>query len=181
MIRVTRSTCCSSASSTTPHCRSAPLVRARPSWGGAQSGWSVCTISCSYVHSATAPVLELRPADLRSELAYRALRVLDSCPLAGSGSLCKNFFTSQRGHAAIWEPLSHSSPQPSCDRFVRLHEGDRSVPRTCNRCGDQTFCERQARESSFYVQEAVGIRNHPFALFRHGHCHPTAMSEPIGT
>jgi signal transduction histidine kinase len=28
--------------------------------------------------SATAPVLELRPAALRSELAYRALRVLDS-------------------------------------------------------------------------------------------------------
>jgi hypothetical protein len=54
-------------------------------------------------HSATAAVQELRPAALRSELAYRALRVLDSSPLAGSGSLSKNFLSWQRGHAATWE------------------------------------------------------------------------------
>jgi hypothetical protein len=62
-----------------------------------------CKISCLHVHSATASVLELRPAALRSELAYRALRVSDSSPLAGSGSLSKNFFSWQRGHAATWE------------------------------------------------------------------------------
>ncbi len=54
-------------------------------------------------HSATASVLELRPAALRSELAYRALRVSDSSPLAGSGSPSKNFFSWQRGYAATWE------------------------------------------------------------------------------
>jgi hypothetical protein len=35
----------------------------------------LCIISCLHVHSATASVLELRPAALRSELALRALRV----------------------------------------------------------------------------------------------------------
>jgi hypothetical protein len=54
-------------------------------------------------HSATASVLELRPSALHSELAYRALRVSDSSPLAGSGSLSKNFFSWQRGDAATWE------------------------------------------------------------------------------
>ncbi len=43
------------------------------------------------------------PATVRSELAYRALRVLDSSPLAGSGALSKNFFSWQRGYAATWE------------------------------------------------------------------------------
>lgn len=42
-------------------------------------------ISCLHVHSATASVQELRPSALHSELAFRALRVLDSSPLAGSG------------------------------------------------------------------------------------------------
>ena len=54
-------------------------------------------------HSATASVQELRPSALRSELAYRALRVLDSSPLADSGSLSKNFCPWQRGYAATWE------------------------------------------------------------------------------
>ena len=68
------------------------------------------------VYSATAPVLELRPAALRSELAFRALRVLDSSPLAGSGSLSKNFFSWQRGYAATWEqrtfaPLRNVCPE----------------------------------------------------------------------
>ena len=67
-------------------------------------GFGLCLhISCLHDHSATAPVLELRPAALRSELAYRALRVSDSSPLASSGSLSKNFFSWQRGHAATWE------------------------------------------------------------------------------
>ena len=60
-------------------------------------------ISCSHVPSATASVQELRPSALRSELAYRALRVLDSSPLAGSGSFSKNFFSWHRGRAATWE------------------------------------------------------------------------------
>ncbi len=60
-------------------------------------------ISCLHVHSATASVQELRPSALRSELAFRALRVLDSSPLAGSGSLSKNFCPWQRGYAATWE------------------------------------------------------------------------------
>ena len=64
---------------------------------------TVCTCSCLPVHSATASVQELRPAALRSELAFRALRVSDSSPLAGSGSLSKNFFSWQRGHAATWK------------------------------------------------------------------------------
>ena len=64
---------------------------------------SVCTVSCLLFHSATASVQELRPSALRSELAFRALRVLDSSPLAGSGSLSKNFFSWQRGYAATWE------------------------------------------------------------------------------
>jgi hypothetical protein len=38
-------------------------------------------------------VQELRPSALCSELAYRALRVSDSSPLAGSGSLSQNFFS----------------------------------------------------------------------------------------
>ena len=68
-----------------------------------------CTISCLHVHSATASVQELRPSALRSELAYRALRVLDSSPLAGSGSLSKNFFSWQRGYAAAWEQRTFES------------------------------------------------------------------------
>ena len=58
-----------------------------------------------YLHGSLGPasVQELRPSALRSELAYRALRVLDSSPLAGSGSLSKNFCPWQRGHAATWE------------------------------------------------------------------------------
>jgi hypothetical protein len=56
-----------------------------------------------HVHSATASVQELRPSARRSELAFRALRVSDSSPLAGSGSLSKNFFSWQRGYAATWE------------------------------------------------------------------------------
>ena len=60
-------------------------------------------ISCLHVHSATASVQELRPSALRSELAYRALRVSDYSPLAGSGSLSENFFSWQRGCAATWE------------------------------------------------------------------------------
>jgi hypothetical protein len=65
----------------------------------------VLKLHASYlrVHSATASVQELRPSALRSELAYRALRVLDSSPLAGSGSLSKNFFSWQRGYAATGE------------------------------------------------------------------------------
>jgi hypothetical protein len=55
------------------------------------------------VHSATASVQELRPSALRSELAFRALRVSGSFPLAGSGSLSKNFFSWQRGDATTWE------------------------------------------------------------------------------
>jgi hypothetical protein len=66
-------------------------------------GVEICTISNLRVHSATASVQELRPSALRSELAFRALRVSDSSPLAGSGSLSKNFFTWQRGDAATWE------------------------------------------------------------------------------
>jgi len=54
-------------------------------------------------HSATASVQELRPSALRSELAYHALRVLDSSPLEGSGSLSKNFCPWQRSYAATWE------------------------------------------------------------------------------
>ena len=56
-----------------------------------------------HVHSATASVQELRPSALRSELAYRAFRVSDSSPLAGSWSLSKNFCPWQRGYAATWE------------------------------------------------------------------------------
>jgi hypothetical protein len=65
--------------------------------------FSVGTISCLHVQSATAPVQELRPSALRSELAFRALRVLDSSPLAGSGSLSKNFCPWQRGYVTTWE------------------------------------------------------------------------------
>jgi hypothetical protein len=64
---------------------------------------TVCTFSCLHVHSATASVQELRPSALRSELASRALRVLDSSPLAGSGSLSKNFLSWQYGYAVTWE------------------------------------------------------------------------------
>lgn len=62
-----------------------------------------CRISSFHVHSATASVQELRPSALHSELADRALGVSDSSPLAGSGSLSKNFFPPQRGYAAIWQ------------------------------------------------------------------------------
>jgi hypothetical protein len=65
-------------------------------------------------YSATAPVLELRPAALRSKLAYRALRVLDSSPLAGSGSLSKNLFSWQRGHAATWEQRTFAPLRDVC-------------------------------------------------------------------
>src|SRR5664280_3739581 len=65
-------------------------------------------------HSATAPVLELRPAALRSELAYRALRVSDSSPIAGSASLSKNFFSWQRGHAATWEQRTFAPTTGKC-------------------------------------------------------------------
>jgi hypothetical protein len=68
-----------------------------------------CRLSCLHDHSATASVQELRPSALRSELAYRALRVSDSSPLAGSGSLSKNFFSWQRGHAATWEQRTFES------------------------------------------------------------------------
>jgi hypothetical protein len=64
---------------------------------------SICTNSYLHGHSVTASVQELRPPALRSELAFRALRVLDSSPLASSGSLSKNFFSWQRGYAATWE------------------------------------------------------------------------------
>ena len=63
----------------------------------------ILQVSCLHVHSATASVQELRPSALRSELAYRVLRVSDSSPLAGSGSLSKNFCPWQRGDAATWE------------------------------------------------------------------------------
>jgi hypothetical protein len=65
-------------------------------------------------HSATAPVLELRPAALRSELAFRALRVSDSSPLASSGSLSKNFFIWQRGYAATWEQRTFAPLRDLC-------------------------------------------------------------------
>jgi hypothetical protein len=64
---------------------------------------AICTFSCLHVHSATASVHELRPSALRSELAFRALRVSDSSPLAGSGSLSKNFLSWQHGYAVTWE------------------------------------------------------------------------------
>jgi hypothetical protein len=60
-------------------------------------------VSFLHDHSATASVQELRPSALRSELAYRALRVSDSSPLAGSGFLSKNFCPWQRGYTATWE------------------------------------------------------------------------------
>jgi len=69
----------------------------------------VSTISCLHVYSATVSVQELRPSALRSELACRALRVSDSFPLAGSGSLSKNFCPWQRGHAATWEQRTFES------------------------------------------------------------------------
>ena len=74
-----------------------------------ERGWNCRTISCLHVHSAPASVQELRPSALRSELAYRALRVLDSSPLAGSGSLSKNFLSWQRGYAATWEQRTFES------------------------------------------------------------------------
>jgi len=49
-------------------------------------------------HSATAPVLELHPATLRLELAYRALRVLDSSTLAISWSSRRKLLRWQRGY-----------------------------------------------------------------------------------
>jgi len=70
---------------------------------GRGSSMEACMISCLHVHSATASVQELRPSALRSELAYRALRVSDSSPLAGSGSLSKNFLSWQRGYVSTWE------------------------------------------------------------------------------
>jgi hypothetical protein len=54
-------------------------------------------------------VQELRPSALRSELAFRALRVSDSSPLADSGSPSKNFFSWQRGDAATWEQRTFES------------------------------------------------------------------------
>ncbi len=70
---------------------------------------TVCTCSCLHVHSAPASVQELRPSALRSELAFRALWVSDSSPLAGSRSLSQNFFSWQRGHAATWEQRTFES------------------------------------------------------------------------
>ena len=74
----------------------------------------LCIVSCLHNHSATAPVLELRPSALRLELAYRALRVSDSSPLAGSGSLSKNFFSWQRGFAATWEQRTFAPLRDVC-------------------------------------------------------------------
>ena len=71
-------------------------------------------ISCLHDQSATASVQELRPSALRSELAYRALRVSDSSPLAGSGSLSNNFFSWQRGHAATWEQRTFAPLRDVC-------------------------------------------------------------------
>jgi hypothetical protein len=84
-------------------------------YGGAR--WiRFCTVSCLLVHSATASVQELRPSALRSELAYRALRVPDSSPLAGSGSLSKNFLSWQRGYAATWEQRTFEVvTEPICE------------------------------------------------------------------
>jgi hypothetical protein len=70
----------------------------------------------SHGHSATASVQELRPSALRSELAFRALRVLDSSPLAGSGSISQ---TSSLGNAAM-PRLGSSAPcevvtEPICE------------------------------------------------------------------
>ena len=74
----------------------------------------ICTISCFHGHSATASVHELRPSALRSEVAYRALWVLDSSPLAGSGSPSKNFFSWQRGYAATWEQRTFAPLRDVC-------------------------------------------------------------------
>ena len=88
-------------------------------------------------------VLELRPAALRSELAYRALRVSDSSPLAGSGSLSKNFFSWQRGYAATWEQriskailfavvfMTGCAPNPRLDRIPAkyIENGPEFCPR----------------------------------------------------
>jgi hypothetical protein len=42
--------------------------------------------------------------------------VLDSSPLAGSGSLSKNFFTWQRGYAATWEQRTFEVvTEPTCE------------------------------------------------------------------
>jgi hypothetical protein len=57
-------------------------------------------------HSATASVQELRPSALRSELAYRALRVLDSSPSHAPGPHSKNF---PPQHATI---LCRNQPWP---------------------------------------------------------------------
>lgn len=56
-----------------------------------------------HVHAATASVQELRLSALRSELAFRALRVSDSSPLAGSGPFPKTSSLGTRGNAATWE------------------------------------------------------------------------------
>jgi hypothetical protein len=74
-----------------------PLAHARVQFEVLIRGGPMKQYLCLHVHSATASVQELRPSALRSELAYRALRVLDSSPVAGSGSLSKNFFSWQRG------------------------------------------------------------------------------------
>jgi hypothetical protein len=71
-------------------------------------------ISYLHVHSATASVLELRPSALRSELAFRALRVSDSSPLAGSVSPSKNFCPWQRGYAATWEQRTFAPLRDVC-------------------------------------------------------------------
>jgi hypothetical protein len=70
-------------------------------------------------HSATASVQELRPSALRSELASRALRVLDSSPLAGSGS------------APASEVYAMTSPHFAISGNVRR------TP--CNRCTLRSF------------------------------------------
>jgi hypothetical protein len=77
-------------------------------------------------------VQELRPSAQRSELAFRALRVSDSSPLADSGSLSKNFFSWQRGRAATWEQrtfevVTKLSPSPERE-FERPQASTRVSP-----------------------------------------------------
>jgi hypothetical protein len=61
---------------------------------------------CLHVHSATASVQELRPSALRSELAFRALRVRTPPPSQAPGPFPK---TSSLGNAAM-PRLGSSAP-----------------------------------------------------------------------
>jgi len=66
----------------------------------------------SPVCTFTRPPLRCRSCALRlgvQNSRFRALRVLDSSPLAGSGSPSKNFLTWQRGYAATWEKRTFES------------------------------------------------------------------------